>query len=209
MTEAFSGAEPPKQLTPERRRQILAGARTVFIAEGFEGASMAQIAAASRVSKGTLYNYFSGKEVLFAAFVRDQTENFMETVFGDMPGEDVQAGLTRIGSLMLRAMISPRSLAMFRVIMMQAPKFPGLAQDFFRAGPAVMVTRTAAWLRQQHEAGLLRVPDADFAAEQFFSLSQARLLMRARIDPDYTASEADIDHVVRAAVRVFLAAYGA
>ena len=46
----------------DKRRQILDGARTVFLAAGFDGASMGEIARAAGVSKGTLYVYFDNKE---------------------------------------------------------------------------------------------------------------------------------------------------
>ena len=41
-----------------KRRQIMEGARTVFLASGFDGASMNDVARAAGVSKGTLYVYF-------------------------------------------------------------------------------------------------------------------------------------------------------
>ena len=44
-----------------KRRQILDGARKVFMDLGFDGASMGEIARAARVSKGTLYVYFADK----------------------------------------------------------------------------------------------------------------------------------------------------
>ena len=44
-----------------KRRQILDGARKVFLAQGFDGASMGEIAKAAGVSKGTLYVYFQNK----------------------------------------------------------------------------------------------------------------------------------------------------
>ena len=49
----------------EKRRQILDGAREVFRAKGYEGASMDAIAKAAGVSKGTLYVYFTNKDELF------------------------------------------------------------------------------------------------------------------------------------------------
>ena len=45
------------------------GARAVFLAKGFDAASMNDIARAAGVSKGTLYVYFSDKEQLFEAIV--------------------------------------------------------------------------------------------------------------------------------------------
>src|SRR5438094_10423122 len=52
-----------------KRRQIMQGARLVFLAQGFDGASMGEIARQAGVSKGTLYVYFDSKEALFEAIV--------------------------------------------------------------------------------------------------------------------------------------------
>ena len=45
--------------------QVLAGARDVFLSDGFESASVDEIARRSGVSKATLYSYFSTKTELF------------------------------------------------------------------------------------------------------------------------------------------------
>ena len=55
-----------------KRRQILEGARAVFLAQGFDAASMGEIARAAGVSKGTLYVYFENKEQLFQAICSGQ-----------------------------------------------------------------------------------------------------------------------------------------
>jgi AcrR family transcriptional regulator len=47
-----------------KRRQIMEGAREVFLSQGFDAASMGEIARKARVSKGTLYVYFDSKERL-------------------------------------------------------------------------------------------------------------------------------------------------
>jgi AcrR family transcriptional regulator len=202
----------PEALSPARRARILEGAAAVFMQGGFEGASMSQIATAARVSKGTLYNYFPGKQDLFAAVVRQRCERLVEEVFGEpessVPLGDLTAQLTRIGRTMLRTMVSRDGQAIFRVAVMEASKFPDLAQAFLDSGPNVMVGRMAAWLTRQIEAGHLRPHEPLFAAEQFFALTQARVLMRARTDAGYRASDAEIDFVVDGAARVFLAAYG-
>src|SRR4030081_845199 len=52
-----------------KRRQILDGARKVFMDLGFDGASMGEIARSAGVSKGTLYVYFADKNRLFEAIV--------------------------------------------------------------------------------------------------------------------------------------------
>lgn len=206
-----SQPDPPGAdgLSPERRARILAGASEIFIAEGYEGASMSQIAASANVSKGTLYNYFPSKQALFAAFVRDRCGHFLREVFGDLQDDaPVAAELQRVGRVMLKLMMAPTGQAVFRVVVMEAAKFPDLARTFMTAGPETMVARLTAWLAAQNRAGRLRTEDPQFAAEQFFALVQTRLVLRCRTDPGYQASEAEIKQVLEGAVRVFLAAYG-
>ncbi len=170
---------------------------------------MSQIAAAANVSKGTLYNYFPSKQALFGAFVLAKCGRLVEEVFGDPPAAETPADtLKRIGGAMLRMMVSPDGLALYRVVAMESVKFPELAECFFAAGPKVMVGQMAAWLARQSEAGALHVADPLFAAEQFFALTQTRLVMRARMDASYNATPGDIEMVVAGSVRVFLAAYG-
>src|SRR5258708_36304912 len=55
-----------------KRRQILDGARKVFMDLGFDAASMNEIARSAGVSKGTLYVYFADKNRLFEAIVEDE-----------------------------------------------------------------------------------------------------------------------------------------
>ena len=50
--------------------QVLEGARSVFLRDGFEGASVDDIARAAGVSKATLYSYFPDKRLLFLEVAR-------------------------------------------------------------------------------------------------------------------------------------------
>src|SRR5258708_20542584 len=64
-----------------KRRQIIEGARKVFLAQGFDAASMGEIARVAGVSKGTLYVYFENKEQLFAAIVHAECQGHTESIF--------------------------------------------------------------------------------------------------------------------------------
>src|SRR5919197_1253535 len=83
---------------PAKREQILQGARRVFLAQGFDAASMGEIARAAGVSKGTLYVYFKDKEDLFEAIVHGECRAQAEDVFKLDPNDhDVAAVLARLG----------------------------------------------------------------------------------------------------------------
>lgn len=58
----------PRQMPEEQRREaLLDAALTLFLAQGVEGTTVAQIAARAGVATGTVYLYVGGKEALIAA----------------------------------------------------------------------------------------------------------------------------------------------
>jgi TetR/AcrR family transcriptional regulator, mexJK operon transcriptional repressor len=202
-------SEAAELLTPERRASILAGAAQVFAEDGYEGASMSQIARAAGVSKGTLYNYFDSKSALFSAHVGEECNRTLSRIFDpdEMEGDPADT-LRAIGLRMMRVMLSPLGLAIYRVVVSEAGKFPELARSFYEAGPARAINHLAAWIALQTEQGRLTAEDPVFAAEQFFALTQTRLSLRCRLRLEECNDDAALEPIVDAAVTMFLARYG-
>jgi AcrR family transcriptional regulator len=68
-----------RQQTDEAyRRAIVEAAESVFLAQGFAEARMADVAKAAGVSVGTLYNYFESKELVFASLIQIRQSEFSE-----------------------------------------------------------------------------------------------------------------------------------
>ncbi|HYZ23026.1 MAG TPA: TetR/AcrR family transcriptional regulator [Rhodopila sp.] len=201
---------PVESLSAEKRAQILRGAAAVFAADGYEGASMARIAARAGVSKGTLYNYFDGKAALFTAYVAEACERSLARVFdGAGHDGDPAAVLREIGRRMLTMMLSDTGMTIYRVVIAEAAKFPDLARGFFEAGPARAIGFMADWLAEETRRGRLCVADPAFAAEQFFNLCQSHLVLRRRLGMVPDPSDTEIDRVVAGGIRLFLGTYGA
>ncbi len=195
-------------LSPEKRHQILTGAAIVFAADGYEGASMARIAAVAGVSKGTLYNHFDSKAALFTAYVSEKCQQTLARVFdGANHDGDPAKVLHGIGKRMVQMMLSDVGLAIYRVVIAEATKFPDLARAFFESGPARAIAFMADWLAEETSRGRLNVPDPAFAAEQFFNLCQTRLVLRRKLEMLPDPPEADIDRVVEASISMFLRSY--
>ena len=68
--EVSRPAGPGRPKDPSKRQAILDAARQMFTAQGFDGASMDQIAAEAGVSKLTVYSHFGDKETLFGEVVK-------------------------------------------------------------------------------------------------------------------------------------------
>src|ERR1700736_3788986 len=80
-----------------KRRQILDGARRVFLDLGFDGASMGEIARSAGVSKGTLYVYFADKHRLFEAIVEEESIEQSKLAFNFDLERDVPTTLREFG----------------------------------------------------------------------------------------------------------------
>src|SRR5271155_6011950 len=89
--QSVSQAAPLAAEDSAKRRQIVQGARAIFLAQGFDAASMSDIARSAGVSKGTLYVYFTNKEQLFEAIVHQECLVHAETTF-DLDPTDRDVG---------------------------------------------------------------------------------------------------------------------
>jgi TetR/AcrR family transcriptional regulator, mexJK operon transcriptional repressor len=197
----------PETLSREKREAILDGAARIFAARGYEGASMSAITTAAAVSKGTIYQHFPGKAALFAATVARECDRKLAHLFHDLgTTEDVAATLQDIGTRFVAMLTSDVARAIERIVVSEADRFPELAVAFFDAGPARAIATMAHYLSAQTASGRLAVPDPAFAAEQFLTMCQTRVVMRAKLHMPVAANEAP--RVVAAAVQMFLAVYG-
>lgn len=67
-------------MSDERERAILNAALQVFAAEGFDRATMDEIALKAKVAKGTLFYRYKSKEDLFLSLIRGAIQQFLDTV---------------------------------------------------------------------------------------------------------------------------------
>jgi len=191
-----------------KRRQIVDGARPVFLARGFDAARMGDIAKEAGVSKGTLYVYFKNKEELFAAIVQQECGTHAEGAFPlDNHDSDVEGVLTRIGTQLVSFLCRPEKASSLRIVIAIADRMPEIGKTFYETGPAYGIKRLAEYLEVQVRAGNLAIEDCEVAAAQFIDACQSTLFkpMLFNFAPPPTTDR--IRDVVRIAVRAFLAAY--
>ena len=204
-------AKPAPETTADnaKRKQIVEGARRIFLAQGFDAASMNDIAREAGVSKGTLYVYFTDKEHLFAAIVEEECSAHAESVFDLDPADhDVAAALTRFGNAYINFLCLPEKASALRAVMAISERMPALGKVFYETGPAFGIARLAAYLRAQTDAGVLAIEDFEVAAAQFMDACQATVFKPVLFNFSTAPAPDRIEHVVRIAVRTFMAAYG-
>lgn len=205
-TVFVTGKEPDRQEI--RRRAIVAAARKAFLRQGYGQTSMSAIAADLGGSKTTLWTYFRSKQDLFAAVVDYQVERYGEALRLELPEDgDPAETLYALGLSVLTTILRPQIIALHRVVVGEAGRFPELGRMLWDRGAERGQQRTQAWLQLQMDKGRLRAADARLAAAHFLGLCQSgafyRHLLGAAPRPDAAGIEAE----VRDAVRVFMAAY--
>lgn len=189
--------------------QVLEGARAVFMTDGFEGASVDEIAKTAQVSKATLYSYFPDKRLLFMEVARTecqrQADGAIETIDMDGPVEDV---LHDIALQMVHFLTSDFGQRIFRICVGESDRFPELGQEFYESGPMLVRSRIVDYLNDAAQRGALKIDDVTLAADQFAELCKADLFQRMVFNINRTFTADEINRVVDGAVAMFMARYG-
>jgi len=192
-----------------KRRQIVAGARKVFMDLGFDGASMGEIARAAGVSKGTLYVYFADKNRLFEAIVEEEARERSGLVFNLDPEREITITLREFGETWLSYVCRPGGGSSIRTVMAIAERMPEVGRRYYEQMLESLINRLAAYLEARVKAGDLAIDDCKLAASQFQLMCQASLFLPFIFQASPPPSAERIREVVESAIRVFQAAYRA
>lgn len=188
--------------------QVVQGAARVFMAEGFEGASVDIIAKEAGVSKATLYSYFADKRLLFLEVARQEIARQAELITEvDHEGMTPREVMTQIGMNLAALILSKFGISVFRVVIAEAERFPEIGKQFYAKGPAVTEQRMVSYFRAAEARGQLRIEDPQLAAHQFAELCKADCFFLVLLGIKETATHEDIKRVVNGAVDMFLARY--
>ena len=190
-----------------KRRQIIDGARKVFLDLGFDGASMGEIARAAGVSKGTLYVYFADKNRLFEAIVEEESLEQGKLAFNFDPERDVAAILMEFGQAYIQVLCRPGGGSAIRTVMAIAERMPEVGRRFYTNVVAVTVARLADYLKARAKLDNLAIDDFELASTQFTQMCQASLFMPFIFQVAPAPSPDRIEEVIASATQMFLAAY--
>jgi AcrR family transcriptional regulator len=191
-----------------KRRQILDGARKVFMDLGFDGASMGEIARSAGVSKGTLYVYFADKCRLFEAIVEEELEQ-AQLGFNFDPARDIATTLRDYGKTYIAMVCRPGGGSAIRTVMGIAERMPEVGRRYYGRALEQNINRLAAYLEVRVKTGELAIDDCGLAAAQFPLMCQATLFLPWIFQAAPAPSPERVAEVIDSAVRMFLAAYRA
>ena len=197
-----------------KHRAILEAATELFLANGYRGTSMDEIAALAAVSKQTVYKHFADKEALFSEIVVATVAEASDRVHAEVvelaDSGDLEEDLGDLARRQLRMVMQPRLLQLRRLVIGEAGRFPELGRTFYERGPGRTVAALADTFARLAERGLLAIDgDARAAAEHFNWLVMSAPLNRAMLlGRDEPPPARELRRYADEGVRAFLAAYG-
>lgn len=197
-----------QEMAQQKRSAIIESATALFAELGYDGASLARIAAAAGVSKATLFKQFPTKAQLFEAMV---TEFWTPQESADLstpaPTDDVRKGLVTLGRRYVALLSRPGMAELFRLVIAEAPRFPELARANFELGKQPFWASVRDYLRAEDGNGTLDVAHPDIAATQYLGMIADNVFWPRLLLVGWNPSRRTMHHVVDEAVETMLARY--
>jgi AcrR family transcriptional regulator len=141
----------------ERRDAILAAALDEFAARGFAATRLDDVARRADVAKGTIYLHFADKETLFQELIRMELSPVVAALenvsHADIPLRAVTGQLIEV---FVREIFETRRKDVIRLVITEGPRFPKLAEFYYREVISRVMETIRAMLRRAHERGELK-----------------------------------------------------
>ncbi|MGN0932811.1 TetR family transcriptional regulator C-terminal domain-containing protein [Falsigemmobacter intermedius] len=177
---------PMTRIQLENRRRIMEGALEVFSVEGFRGATLDQISAASGLSKPNLLYYFPSKEAIYTRLLTDLLESWLQPLEEMSPeGEPLDEVLRYVQRKLDMSRDMPRESRLFANEMLRgAPQISEVLSGRLRD----LVGARAALLSRWMAEGRLKQTPPDHLIISIWALTQHyadfEVQVRAVLGPD-------------------------
>lgn len=156
---------PQVRCDDETKSIVLSSARRRFIQAGFAAACINDIAQDAGVSTKTVYRLFDSKSDIFNAVIADRIARFnVEVDEGLLEHGDLHHALEQILIAYGRLALDAETIAINRLVMAEAERFPELASSFYQQAIVASTIVFENWLRAQSDIGAIRVTNIPMAA---------------------------------------------
>ncbi len=197
------GGRPTRQEAERRHAALLETAARLFLEHGLDAISIDEIAKHAAVAKRFIYARYRGKSELFVAAIEhlfhDRLQMLQEF---QPPRRRVDFALIEFGQKLLDVALQPEALALHRLFIATAPRFPDLAKLFLARNRHRSVAEIERVLAFYADRGEITLATPQLIAEHFFisvaGIPQRLALLGLREEP---AAE---KRRLRKAVRLFL-----
>ncbi|MDR6522090.1 TetR/AcrR family transcriptional regulator [Variovorax gossypii] len=202
---------PPKHRTvkgAQRLRDLTSVAAELFLERGFDGVAVDDLIARVGGSRSTIYSHFGDKEGLFKEAMTSLCAEVAKPLDQlHITGREPSEVLSLLGRQLLVSALSPRTLALHRLLVNEGRRFPDVAHAMWEVSYGRAVEILARWISEQQRStlGLTSTVPAQALAEHFISMVASNAKLRAASGLVTTPlPESEVSEIVRYAVNTFL-----
>ena len=137
-----------------KHQQILDAAEHLFLTRGYGVTTMDEIARQSKVTKQTVYRYFSSKILLLKALIdrdnpAEQRFTFQSQTLGDKDSVSLTDELMRFGQAFVEAHMSEKRLGMYRLMLCESRQYKEIADVFSQQAQPNWLPALVTFLEEQ------------------------------------------------------------
>lgn len=194
-----------QERTSGRREALLAAAAEIFFEHGYAATSIDAIIERAGGSKRNIYNEFGNKEGLFAALVSTFAEKALSSLaIEEIEGRNLRETLIAFGHQLMAIYMSPALIGVYRAVVAEANRHPGLGRTFYECGPARATIRLAEVLEAAKIRAEIQAEDYFRIADHFVGLFRDNLHLQVVLGLRPPPGETETHKIVLSAVDLFL-----
>jgi len=182
--------------------RIVQEARELFIAEGYAGTTMDEVAARCRISKRTLYRLFPGKTELFTAIIEAHRQSMLDLP-GDYDDIPLDVALEKIFKVDIDPEKDRERMAVLHFIIVETQQFPELRDIAHRQGGERGLALLSEWLIHQQELGRIAIEDPTSTAGILMDMIFGAIIFKKPGEWELRSREERTQHI-RRCIGIFL-----
>ncbi len=203
------GLEQYRQSVKESKRaSILAASRENFLKNGYNRATVADIAREADVSTATLYKHFASKEILFATVVRNACADIGDEFLPVTQGTDLRQIFHDLAWTYLKAQFEFGVIALLRIVIAEVPSAPQVALDTYQFITLHRKKQIIKTLDSLVERKMLKPHDTDLGLTLIAGMVKEMFVWPALFDASYKLPD-NAEEILYEAIDTYLAHYAA
>jgi TetR/AcrR family transcriptional repressor of mexJK operon len=197
------GGRPTRQEAERRHAVLLETAIRLFLEHGLDAVSIDEIAKQSAVAKRFIYGRYRDKSELFVAAIEHAFADRLDVLHAfKLPHGRAASGLLAFGRMLVDIALQPEAVALHRLFISSAPRFPDLAKLFIHRNRRRFTGEIERVLAHYADKGEIELAAPQLMAEQFF-ISVAGIPQRAAL-LGWRETPQERERRLRTAIHLFL-----
>lgn len=164
---------PTQQQSVKRRYELLTKSLDLFATKGYANTTIDDIESAVRMTKRTIYGYFSGKEALFKACLQlaINEQHIPLKKLREVETDDLRETLTAVANIRIESQTNPKAVRLTRLMRAEADKFPDLGLWAFEQNANPLIYFLIDLFDKHSKTGEIKVEYPEATAILFLSVA--------------------------------------